>query len=372
MRKLVALTCAIFALAAAGAQAIVGGTAPSRAYPHMGALYNEGDFYCGSSLVRDQWVLTAAHCVEGEEPTKYSVQLGTTKRSQGGETIPVIEGIVHEEYDPDTVRNDVALLKLARPVAYAPVRIAAPGEEALYAAGTQVTAIGWGSTDPNLGGPTDDLREVVVPFRSEGECEMSTMLAADYDPQTMACAGETLGGEDTCYGDSGGPLMATSGALTLVGATSFGLSCGLPLSYGVYARLINLRAWADSKLPASSADPDPTPTPGPGGTPPSSGEDRRVQIYLPASLGSARKARRRGRVTVNLRASGPVTAVKVTLKRGRRLLGRAGAERIVGRRAVRVKVRKARVRRGKVRLAVSARDGRGRRVTATGRPRFSR
>jgi autotransporter translocation and assembly factor TamB len=97
-----------------------------------------------------------------------------------------------------------------------------------------------------------------------------------------------------------------------------------------------------------------------------------VRLYLPASIGSARKARRSGRVEFGIRASGPVHAVRITLDRGGRRLGRATLERIVGRAVVRLRVNRARARSGRVTLTVTARDGQGRPVKATGRPRLAR
>jgi hypothetical protein len=223
------------------------------------------------------------------------------------------------------------------------------------------------------------LREIQVPLRSDSECDVSSTLSNAYDAQTMVCAGETTGGEDTCFGDSGGPLMApgAGNSLVLVGATSFGFECGYPLSYGVYARLINLRAWADSKLPAAGGGASPTSTPEPiaGPSQPPPGSDpraRKVRIVLPAALGSARHARRSGRVRFTLRASGPVRSVKITLKRRNRLLGRITVNRIVGQRVVVLKISKARVAQGRLRLTVTARDGRNRAVKAANRPRLRR
>ena len=377
-----ALAAACLMASAAPAAAIVGGTAPTRAYPHMGALQLKGDFICGSSLVRADWILTAAHCVEGETATDYSVQLGTAKRSEGGEFVDVVEARIHPNYDGNG--NDVALMRLARSVSHAPIRLAdGMRDAAFYGAGAQVTAIGWGATISTVGPTTDDLREITVPVRNDTECEIGAAGAGDYDPESMVCAGETQGGEDTCQGDSGGPLMATdaAGALVLTGATSFGLGCAFPGAYGVYARIAGLRGFIDANLPPvppAPGQPAPAPTPRPAsGTPTStapaaSPANGRPRLFLPAKLGSARKVKRTGAVSFALRSSGPVSNVKVTLKRGTRLLGTRTIRRLVGQAGVKIKVIRSRVKAGRLVLRVTARDGQNRVVTASGRPTLAR
>ena len=63
----------------------------------------------------------------------------------------------------------------------------------------------------------------------------------------MVCAGFPQGGVDTCQGDSGGPMFGktSTGALRVVGTTSFGEGCARPDRPGVYARVADdtLRPW---------------------------------------------------------------------------------------------------------------------------------
>jgi len=48
-----------------------------------------------------------------------------------------------------------------------------------------------------------------------------------FESQTQLCAGYEQGGTDTCQGDSGGPMFGRTGtgALKVVGATSYGEGC---------------------------------------------------------------------------------------------------------------------------------------------------
>lgn len=49
-----------------GDKRVVGGK-PSRpgAWPSIVALFRDGNFHCGGTLLSDVWVLSAAHCVDG-------------------------------------------------------------------------------------------------------------------------------------------------------------------------------------------------------------------------------------------------------------------------------------------------------------------
>jgi trypsin len=384
MRPLVAVLAALAALAlAAPADAVTGGRPATEAYPWQVALADADGQFCGASLVRPDWVLTAAHCADGEEADKLHVILGRHKLSSSdGEEIGVAQIVVHEQYaDDENGGHDVALLRLERPSAAAPIRIVSTGESALWAAGQPARVIGWGSSVFLVGPGSDDLQEVDVPMVSDDDCDTSYNALSPFvfDPETMVCAGETTGGKDSCQGDSGGPLVVkdSSGAWTQVGAVSFGLGCGFPLYYGVYARLGGpvLNGWLASHLPAEGAPPTPAgvqPTTTTSPTAPAPASSPAARVSFRRTLGSARKARRSRVVKLRVTGRSALHRIRVTVLRGGRVVASGSRSTLKGTVTLRLRARPARVRAGAVLVRVRALDASGHAVSRSGIGRFSR
>ena len=169
-------------------------------------------------------------------------------RSEGPEEdFKVVAEFVHDHFDSDTIDNDIALLKLAKPAAegenigYACV----PETEDRIPVNTLCYAVGWGKMkDTHLFG-TDVLREAPVPLVSQDKCQE----AFDYEiMDTQMCAGYRRGGVDTCAGDSGGPLMCEMERDGVTqwyayGVTSFGEGCGDKGKYGIYSNVTKFSDW---------------------------------------------------------------------------------------------------------------------------------
>jgi trypsin len=206
---------------------IVGGTpaAPGE-YPFYANTIQP--ILCGSTLIYEDILLTAAHCAGG---FLAGVNIGATMLdgTDAAEVIAVDMEVIHPDYDQATRINDIMLVKLATP-ASSPV-VTLNTDPAVPAADEVVTVIGFGDTLDG-GDPSMVLLMVDVNVYTDQFCDNVYNV---FEPDTMLCAGTPAGGRDSCQGDSGGPLLTSTNVQ--IGIVSTGSGCGLPDVPAVYTQV---------------------------------------------------------------------------------------------------------------------------------------
>ena len=249
------------------AQAIVNGQLASEEYPHMAAFLHDGNQICGASLIAPSWILSAAHCVDTEEPASaYSFTIGGVPdlAESGGETIVADQVIVHPLYE-ETGVHDVSLFHLSRPSTFDPISLADPAtDKPLWEPGDEARVIGYGGQFFQTPSIDEQLREVDIPVVSDEDCETGPYVFGGIDDATEVCAGNLHGTEDSCQGDSGGPLMVRDGTEWIqMGVVSWGLGCAFPTAYGVYSRVgdTTLYNWINDQIGSATPPPPPPPEP---------------------------------------------------------------------------------------------------------------
>ena len=222
---------------------IVGGTTvPNGTYPFVAyvTLYRNGmpDASCAGSLIDQDSVLTAAHCLQNTTGAVVVVGRSDLRKKNRGQEIGASRPFIHPRYLGNGY--DAGVLKLRRPVkGIKPLKLATASQDNLETPGRKLKVAGWGLTGFNST-PSNRLRQAQVPVVSDRRAERSydaLLEPSGYVPPIMVAAGNSK--VNACVGDSGGPLF-DSGSRTQVGIVSGGYyKCGTERFPGVYTEVNN-------------------------------------------------------------------------------------------------------------------------------------
>jgi secreted trypsin-like serine protease len=269
--KLLLLALLVTALAATPAHAVSGGaTLPIAQAPYIAWLSG----HCTGTLISPTRILTAAHCLDGEDVGDARVLVGVDGNTLSGGlkklAVPVRGYSEHPKFklafpfahrrpQDATAVNDVGLILLKKPITtIAPVRLAGAGDGALETGGAAAAILGYGMTAPEseTGPPIAPLQQGALTVLGAGDCEKAYPRAIE---ATMLCTADLAHQAPpfvmACPGDSGGPIIVqTPNGPVQVGVTSWGaevmeVGCGLRALPNVAMRVSSFASYINDAHP---------------------------------------------------------------------------------------------------------------------------
>ncbi|XP_036150537.1 serine protease 53-like [Monomorium pharaonis] len=206
---------------------IIGGRdAPIGKYPYQASLRLFTSHRCGGSILDHFNVLTAARCVDGlEDYLMYlNVHVGTNFLTEPGDGYKIENVSIHENYDKELLKNDIALVHTRIPIEYTtliqPINLATNDKDL---EGKPCTLTGWGATRFGRK-PTYNLQEIELVIYPQKDCERDQNGRWNVTDSNICTLAKE--GEGACHGDHGGPLVVNG---FQIGIVSFGNVCmGLP------------------------------------------------------------------------------------------------------------------------------------------------
>ncbi|KAM7347511.1 chymotrypsin-1 [Cochliomyia hominivorax] len=191
-------------------------------YPWVASVRVDGAHECVGSIINEEFILTAAHCVSLLGTTSIDIQrvtvrIGSVNQFAGGQIVKIKSIVIHPSYG--NFLHDISLLRLEQNLRFSDKinKISIANEDDDIEEGTLVSVAGWGLQ--RNGSSPYKLQHTTMSVLSGPECE----LQVGYGYDSVICLNHETN-EGLCRGDDGAGVVKDQ-KLFGIASFSFG-SCG--------------------------------------------------------------------------------------------------------------------------------------------------
>lgn len=277
-RLLYSLIITLFIFSTNASDRVIGGTkTTNKEHPWQLSLQTRyGGHLCGASLIREDLVITAAHCVDAFGPRDFRIYgKSSTGEMRKLRRLARVKSVhIHPDFKEKNLAHDIAILKLRRAIKLSPEvqLIKIPNNdknsfnfsENFKSVNGKLVSSGWGSKEPPsnfpifskelmevevkaIGTTTFDMNDNVFNQSLIDDFNMSDKMIEfllDHNPNVLITTG-MVPETGNCLGDSGGPLVYYEQGKDplLVGITSY--AAGGPVLCKGIAGFTNIQAYRD-------------------------------------------------------------------------------------------------------------------------------
>ncbi|XP_050554894.1 trypsin, alkaline B-like [Spodoptera frugiperda] len=263
MKVLVFAALSIVAVTGVPSSRVIGGSSVYvESHPSIASLQTWDWFTnmfwqaCGGIILNNRAILTAAHCLDGDNVDLWRIRIGSSFANTYGQAHLIDRHIAHTSYSSRTLENNIAILHSVTTFTFndraSPASIAGPNYH--IADNQNVWAVGWGQiygcSEPRSMSTTHErrigseaLRQVAQVIINQETCRSNYAARDIAITDNMLCSGWHTNGRGHCDKDSGSPLYHNG---VVVGIFTFSVGIAQANFPSVHTRVSSYTSWITS------------------------------------------------------------------------------------------------------------------------------